>query len=274
MMSWNSIDTTRRAVVGASVLAGLVLALPAAAQSMSVLSVADGARVDGRPLACNAPLAPGARLAAPAGSAVSLAAGDVYVHVDRRSHVRVDDDDTLRLEAGSLRLVDARNGTAGAFALRTPHAEVRGTGMDAEVLVENGWSRVCAVRGEVELVNRVTSDTTRVQAGECARTEDSGSTQRLRAQPRLPLPDARGCIDVAIASQFAPTDVSAPPPSFDLFPLDPDKRTFGPCDDPGSGCGAMPTPTGTNGPAPEPTPEPTPGFDFGFGTGPADRPQP
>jgi len=260
MMSRNSIGTIRRAAVGAGALAGLALglALPAAAQSVSVLSAADGARLDGRPLACNAPLAPGARLITAAESAVSLAAGDVYVHVAPRSRVRVTDDDALHLEAGSLRLVDARNGSAGAFAFRTAHAEIRGSAMDAEVLVENGWSRACVARGEVELVNRATSDTTRLQAGECARTAASGATQRLRAQPRLPLPDARGCIDVAVASQFTPTDVAAPPPSFDLFPLDPDKRTFGPCDDPGSGCGAPPMPT--SDPEPEP---PLPDFDFG-----------
>jgi len=258
MMSWNAIDTVRRSALGAGVLASLVLALPAAAQSVSVLSAADGARLDGRPPACNAPLAPGARLTTTAESAVSLAAGDVYIHVDRRSRVNVEADETLHLEAGSLRLVDARNGSAGAFALRTPHAQIRGTGMDAEVLVENGWSRACAVRGEVELVNRITSDTTRLREGECARTGAAGGTQRLQAQPRLPLPDARGCVDVAIASQFTPTDVAAPPPSFELFPLDPDKRTFGPCDDPGSGCAAPPMPT--NGPEPEPE---LPDFNFG-----------
>jgi len=263
MTSWHAIGTARRAAVGASILAGLVLALPAAGQSVSVLSTAEGARLDGRPLACNAELRPGARLATPATNGVSLAAGDVYVRMDRRSRLEVRDRGALHLDAGALRLVDGREGSPEALVLRTPHAEIRGTGLDAEVLVENGWSRACAVRGEVELANRTSGDATRLRGGECARTGASGTTQRLRARARLPLPDARGCIDVAVASQFTPADVAAPPPSLDLFPLDPDKRTFGPCDDPGSGCGAPPMPAE----APEPTLP-----DFGFGA--PESPQP
>lgn len=266
---------TKAVRTGGAALAGIALGALLAGAALAettgeVLSARGEAHVQGpegrRSLDCGEPIREGERVVTGSGGDAALGVGDLYVQVGPGAVLRLGPQGELLVERGLVRVVDLGEGGGDAAArVRTPHAVVRGSGVDAEIRVEASRSEVCEGLGRLRVGRVDASGSTRVEAGQCGIVEPTGITVQPRGAERLALSGAEGCVDVAIATHFQPTDVAAPPPSLDLFPLDPDKRTFNACEANGCGGGVQvrtaPTP---------PTPPQPPGF--GFGTGPADPP--
>ncbi len=269
MSTWKSMRERSRGLL----LASALIAVPWAslASGGSVLSATgDVQAVAGeevRALVAGDAIAAGEEIRAADGAGAALAVGDLWVEIGAASSVRLDEDGAVAITRGTARVVDL--GAAGA-TLRTPHAEVEVAGSDTEILVEQDRSEMCERRRAVRVAPLANADgRTQTPVGQCCSVSGEGVVSLAAAgAERLALSGAR--VDVAVASHFTPTDVAAPTPSLDLFPLDPDKRTYLPCDNPSSCGGAL-----TVQPAPAPrTPPPrrvTPSRR-GFGTGPGDEP--
>jgi len=270
MLNWNRNRIGRAA--GAAVLGGL-LALPAASAPGdtvgSVLSASGAAHIEGpegrRPLGCGESVREGERIVTTSGATVSVTAGDTYLQVARDTVVRMDGSGRFQLERGLARFIDVADG-ANEIAVGTPHGQLTARGGDTEVSVNAGQAEFCERGRAVEVSAGSTRET--LARAQCA-TAQGGSIRLAPAgDSRVALSGAQGCIDIAVMNHLSPTDVAAPPPSVGLYPFDPDKRTYQPCDAAGS-CGAIVVPMGTR--SPDPTPDPP---SFGFGTGPADDPSP
>lgn len=271
-MAWTRIARTGGVAALGAALGALVAGAALAETSGTVLSAHGAAHAHGadgrRSLDCGDVVREGERVVTGADGHAALSVGELYVQVGPASGLRLGPEGRLLVQQGLVRAVDL--GEEGAPAeLRTPHAWLQGAGFDAEILVDDGRSELCEGLGTPEVGRTAASGRTRIEPGRCAIADAGDLRVAPRGEERLALSGAEGCVDVDVASHFQPADVAAPPPALDLFPLDPDKRTFHPCDDPGSGCGGMPQVRVQATPVPTP-PQPPP--DFGFGTGPAEPP--
>mgnify|MGYP005853927133 CR=1 FL=1 len=255
------------ALLGAS-LAGAAGA-EASAEALSVLSAQGPVEVQGprgvRELQCGEPLRRGARIATGPEGRASLGLGDLYLELGPEAAVRLTEVGRVHVLRGSVRAVDL-GGAGQEVRVTTPHGGLRGAGLDATLAVGPERTEVCQALEEGWLWRANATGRAHLSAGSCAAIQEDGVVLGAAGPDPLALSGAAGCVDVDIASHFQPADVAAPPLVMDFFPLDPDKRTFSACDDPGSGCGGsvqIVTP---------PMPPPMPPPDFGFGTGPADPP--
>lgn len=263
---------TLRSIGRGILLGGALVALPWAslAAAGDILSARGPVHATGpegsREIAAGGELAAGEGVATGAGGSAAISVGELWIEMGPETALTFAPDGSVSVTRGIARVVDLSD--AGA-TIHTPHALIQVGGSDTEILVEGERSQVCERRHAIRVA--LASDqvnTTETPVDRCAVAEAGALAFVEAGAERLALSGAQ--VDVAVASHFSPTDVAAPPPSLDLFPLDPDKRTFLPCDDPGSCGGAVtvlqaPTPRL----APQPTPKPP---SFGFGTGPADQP--
>jgi len=269
-----------RIVLGV-VLGGVLGALPlysASAETVAeVLSATDGAFVEAaegrQPLQCDGLLRDGERIVTGEGSRAGLQVGEVYVQLDQGTSVIIRRTEagapSLEILSGRVRLVDTGIEEGSLFEILTPDSRAAGRGIDTEVVVSQQGTEFCEAAADLDVALRDGSGSLLARPGQCvtARGGEPLATAP-RGESQIALSGAEGCIEVAVVGHFLP-DVAAPPPTIGLAPLDPDRRTYGPCNDPGSGCmriqprGVRSTPSG-NG-------RKFPGH-FGFNTGPGARP--
>jgi hypothetical protein len=271
-----------RIVLGA-VLGGVLGALPlfsagaeTAAEVLSATGSALAVSAEGqRPLECSGLVRDGERIVTDESSRAGLLAGDVYVQLDHATSVIVRRTEAgaplLEITSGRVRLVDTSAGDGSAFEIRTRDSRAAGRGNDTEVTVSQLGTELCEARADLDVAGLDGDGSLVARPGQCV-TAHGGEplVTAPRGESRIALSGAEGCIQVAVVDHFLP-DVAAPPPTIGLAPLDPDRMTYGPCDDPGSGCmrinpaaGVVRRPTrngGDNG-----------GGGFGFNTGPGERP--
>jgi hypothetical protein len=269
-----------RMVLGV-VLGGVLGALPlfsaGAETAAEVLSTTGGVFAEGaegrQPLQCNGVLRDGERVVTDEGSRAGLQLGDVYVQLDKGTSVIIRRTEagapSLEILSGRVRLVDTGSGAGPLFEILTPDSHATGRGNDTEVTVSRVGTEFCEAAADLDVALRDGSGSLLARAGQCvtARGGEPLATAP-RGESRIALSGAEGCIKVAVADHFLP-DVAGPPPTIGLAPLDPDRLTYGPCDNPGSGCMRI-QPMGVPSP-PSGDHHPFPGH-FGFDTGPGESP--
>lgn len=264
MLKWNTMRRFGRGLL----LGGALVALPwmSLAAGGDVLSAHGPVQTSNaggaRDLVAGDRIEAGDQLVAGATGGAALAVGDLWVEVGPNTDLRLEADGSVAVTRGTARVVDLAH--AGG-TIRTPHAVLQVGGSDTEVLVEADRSEACERRREIR-VAPLTDERhpTATPVGRCAVAQAGALTLSAAGAERLQLSGAQ--VDVAIASHFVPTDVAAPAPNLDLFPLDPDKRTYLPCDDPGSCGGALTVlqaPTAPRTPPRRRTRTVTPGFTTG-----------
>jgi hypothetical protein len=258
-------------------VAGLALALAApvaAAPLASVVSAQGTVQAEGpdgrRDLAPGATLAAGERVVTGADGRLGLAAGDVWVQLEPGAQLGLATAagaPKFELSRGSARLVDGRAASAAPLALVTPHARLTASGIDADVKVGATDSRICQSDGRVWLE---VAGATREFANGCLTSTAVGAAPAVAAFAGHSISIDGPVVAVAVTDLFLPGVAAPPPGTIGLMPFDPDWRTYGPCDDPGSGCLAIrPAPFGGRGPASAPSNgngRTFPGFD-GPGSG-------
>jgi hypothetical protein len=267
-----------RIVLGV-VLGGVLGALPLfSASAAEVLSTTGDAFVEGaegrQPLQCNGLLRDGERIVTGEGSRAGLQVGEVYVQLDQGTSVIIRRTEggaaSLEIVSGRVRLVDTAIGEGPLFEILTPNSRAAGRGFDTEVVVSQQGTEFCEAAADLDVALRDGSGSLLARPGQCVTARGGEPLATAPGGERqIALSGAEGCIEVAVVGHFLP-DVAAPPPTIGLAPLDPDRRTYGPCDDPGSGCmriqpKGVPRAVSRNGGNGG-------GQHFFFGTGPAPKP--
>ncbi|MBW2243489.1 MAG: hypothetical protein JRH01_16020 [Deltaproteobacteria bacterium] len=263
---------TLRSIGRSILLGGALVALPwtSLAAAGDILSARGPVHTTGpegsREIVAGDALAAGQGIETGAGGSAAVSVGDLWLEVGPETALTIGPDGSLDITRGLARVVDLSG--AGA-TIHTPHALIQVGSSDTEILVDETSSQVCERRNAIRVApNSDQSNASETPVGRCAVAEAGALTFAAAGAELLALSGVQ--VDVAVASHFSPTDVAAPPPSLALHPLDPDKRTFLPCDDPMSCGGAL---TVLQAPTPRRSPTPTPKPpSFGFGTGPADQP--
>ena len=267
-----------RTVLGA-VLGGVLGTLPlfsaGAEPAAEVLSVQGSVLAEGaegrRSLGCEGLVSDGERIVTDEDSRTGLLVGDVYVQVDHASSLIVRRTEAgapmLEVTSGRVRVVDTSDGGRSVLEIRTPDCRAEGLGNDTEVTVSHQGTELCEGAADLDVSGRDGNGSLVARPGHCVTARGSEPLATApRGESRIALSGADGCIKVAVVGLFLPGVAAAPPPTIGLAPLDPDRRTYGPCDEPGSCMRVNPVPVsrsrggnGGNG-----------GGGFGFNTGPAD----
>jgi hypothetical protein len=266
-----------RIVLGA-VLVGVLGTLPllsaGAETAAEVLSATGTAFAEGaegqRSLSCQGLVGEGERIVTNQGSRVGLMAGDLYVQVEPGTSVTLGRTaagaPSLEITSGRVRVVDTRAGEGPEFEIRTPDSRAVGRGNDTEVTVSQRGTELCEAAADLKVTKQDGSGSLAARPGQCVTAHGGEALAAApRGESRIALSGAEGCIEVAAVDHFLPSVAAAPPPTIGLAPMDPERRTYGPCDN-GSCTGFSPGSIlgggggGGNG-----------GGGFGFNTGPADR---
>lgn len=228
----------------------------AAAETVgSVISTSGGAYAEGpagrRSLECGTPIESGERVVTPDGARVGMLAADIYLQLDSGSDVGVEvgaeGAASFDLRSGQIRIVDTREGGT-ALVVGTPGGNARGAGIDTEIRIAADTTQFCEAAAELDLRSDSGSNAT-AQPGHCVTLAADGSlAASARGGDEIDLAGAQGCFDVAVLDHFTPGVAAASATTISLAPIDPDRTLFGPCDEPGSGCGRrlsfMPEPPG------------------------------
>ncbi len=255
-----------------AVLVGVLGTLPAqraAAETVgSVISTSGQAYAEGpagrRPLECGTPIEAGERVVTPEGALVGLLAGDVYVQLDGGTNLGIDrgadGTPSFDLTSGRARILDTREGGA-PLVVKTPGATASGAGTDTEIAIGDTGTEFCEDSGNLEL-QPSTGSSLIAGAGQCVTLAADGSaTASQKTAEAIKLAGADACFDVAIVDHFTPGVAAPSAATISLAPIDPDRRIFGPCDDPGSGCTRfIPPPPGGEIMEQPPGPVCAPGF--------------
>ncbi len=270
MQKWNSMGSIGRVALLVAALAALPGA-SLAAGSGTVLSAGTATHAaSGQPLSAGEKLAAGEEIVTQSAGGAAVAWGDLWLEIGPDTALRLDSDGSVSVLRGLVRAVDLSE--AGAQAtVHTPRATLAIVSGDTEILVERERDELCDHRRELRVARKaMPEDWRRIPPGQCAVVTGETIETHPAGTPRLALGGAQ--IDVAVASHFSPTDVAAPAPNLDIFPLDPDKRTYLPCDSPGSCGGAVQVQVQRAPRVVRPRRRPAPKPSFGFETGPADQP--
>lgn len=186
------------------------------------------------PLACDARLGAGTRLATAAGGQVALNAGGAWVQLgpDSAATLRRDADGTLvlDLERGHARAM--RLGDGEVPRIETPHVAAVAAGDDVVARVGEDASSLCSWADPLDVRNKATGQVTQAATGECS------TPGVLVASIGVSTADVAHC-DVAVGN-LDPFDVASGPlvplpPQFPTPPLPPPICTSGSCTGPPPG---------------------------------------
>jgi hypothetical protein len=191
-----------------------------------------------RNLECNTPIRRGEHVVTPAGARVGLVSSDVYVQLDSGTDVTVDRGESgvpsFSFAMGHARVVDTRE-SGDALSISGAGSVASGLGTDTEVVVTGDRAEYCEKGADLGVEGAKTRVT--AKAGECLEVPAGKSpAASSKTAGEVPMASPSDCFDVGLVGHFTP-DVAAPPTRISLAPIDLDRRVFGPCDDPGSGCG-------------------------------------
>ncbi|MDJ0785427.1 MAG: hypothetical protein QNK05_01395 [Myxococcota bacterium] len=151
------------------------------------------------------------------GGRVGLLNEDLYTLLGSDTYARVGEDGEgshLYLDAGALRLLDARSSDDAKLLVSTRDATLHATRVDADVSlwsrVAGPFTRICTHFGDVGVFPH---EGTAVVAGSasCAETDRASAQVLAGADPEIEVGSPLDCGLPAVADRFDPTDVAAPP---------------------------------------------------------------
>jgi hypothetical protein len=170
-----------------------------------------------------------------------LLLGDAFVQLGPDTRVELVQQPTpeLRLERGSVRVIDERSEAAARVRVVTETLAASGGRGDLEVSALPGETRVCALDQPVvvEIADRAQT----LPAGSCLASRGTGAASAaMPGAPSVAVADTDACpFEVAVLPGLATPPVGAAPLGVfpELPPFDPPGRDA--CDQPGSGCASV-----------------------------------